>query len=287
MKSNPERLQQIEPANEQQSTRSFYLLIGCIITIVVVAVIGSLGVYLSKFNGELGNQELFGQFGDYMGGVLNPILGFATVVLLIASLKYQMIELALTRKELKKTANEAKLSRESVEAQVAHLEKEAKLREALRIIGDLRTHIFIVCSYKSVLSDEVINAIISSLRTSSTTDKDVIELRATTIHDLLYGDKKAFFEKNALTKSAFKKQYELATQSERPGPLIEFEKLLLQFSTVAMYYHQESHSKKLTLVYLLEAERLLKPFQDVVNSELLQPSVDKLNSLIKLSIKND
>lgn len=38
---------------------------------------------------KLGNQEQFGQFGDYIGGILNPIFGFITVMLLIQSLSAQ------------------------------------------------------------------------------------------------------------------------------------------------------------------------------------------------------
>lgn len=41
----------------------------------------------------LGNAEKFGQFGDYLGGVLNPIFGFFTVLLLISSLRVQSKEL--------------------------------------------------------------------------------------------------------------------------------------------------------------------------------------------------
>lgn len=286
MTSNPERLHQAESDNEQQSTLTFYLLIGCIVTIVVVAVVGTLGVYQSKFNGELGNQELFGQFGDYLGGVLNPILGCATVVLLIASLKYQMNELALTRKELKKTTEEAALSRRSVEAQVAHLEKEAKLNEALRILADLRTNISTVANYKSVLSIDVAHEIVDALSNIHTTHEDINRMTATSINDLLYGDLKVFFENNERAREALKKQYKQAIHLSQPSTLIELENLLLQFSTVAIYYNQESHSKWLTLAYLFEAERLLIPFHNAVGSELLQPSIDKLNSLIKSNLHN-
>ncbi|MGL4476173.1 MAG: hypothetical protein ACRCT7_17220 [Shewanella sp.] len=98
-------------------------------------------MYLSKFNGELGNQEQFGQFGDYLGGVLNPILGFATVVLLVVSLKLQMNELALARKEMMAANVEASLSREAMQAQVAHLDKEAKLNEIIRLLNDVKNKI--------------------------------------------------------------------------------------------------------------------------------------------------
>lgn len=40
---------------------------------------------------RLGDQSIMGQFGDYLGGTLNPIFGFLTVILLIESLKEQRI----------------------------------------------------------------------------------------------------------------------------------------------------------------------------------------------------
>ncbi len=46
-------------------------------------------------------QESSAQFGDYFGGVLNPIFGFATVSLLVWSIQIQLRELKLTRDELK------------------------------------------------------------------------------------------------------------------------------------------------------------------------------------------
>ena len=42
-----------------------------------------LNFHLSK------NPEVWGQFGDFVGGVLNPILSFITVVILIITTIYQ------------------------------------------------------------------------------------------------------------------------------------------------------------------------------------------------------
>ena len=141
MTNNPQILRQSVTAEDKKSTTSFYTLVGFIIAVVVAAAFVVLSVYLTKFNGQLGNQELFGQFGDYLGGVLNPILGFATVVLLVVSLKLQMNELTLTRQELIAANVEASLSREAMQAQVAHLDKEAKLNEIIRLLNDVKNKI--------------------------------------------------------------------------------------------------------------------------------------------------
>lgn len=62
------------------------------------------------------DQERLGQLGDFLGGTLNPIFGFATVCLLLWSVFIQRKELSLTRDELKKSAgaleNQFKLATE-------------------------------------------------------------------------------------------------------------------------------------------------------------------------------
>lgn len=47
---------------------------------------------------EFGSAESFGQFGDYVGGLLNPVFGFFTVWLLVRSLKYQNKDFELTKR---------------------------------------------------------------------------------------------------------------------------------------------------------------------------------------------
>lgn len=42
--------------------------------------------------GVVGNRESFGLFGDYIGGILNPIFGFITVLLLLSTLRLQSKE---------------------------------------------------------------------------------------------------------------------------------------------------------------------------------------------------
>ncbi len=60
------------------------------------------------------DPERLGQLGDFLGGTLNPIFGFATVCLLLWSIFIQRKELSLTRDELSKSAtalgNQVKLA---------------------------------------------------------------------------------------------------------------------------------------------------------------------------------
>jgi len=119
--------------------------------VVVLAAIGILGLYFFQFNGGLGSQETFAQFGDFIGGTLNPILGFATVSLLIWSIRLQMKELKLTREELAATKEEAEKSRIALEGQVAHLEKDARLSELDRLLNVQLN------MYRDLLKNKVVN----------------------------------------------------------------------------------------------------------------------------------
>jgi uncharacterized membrane protein len=85
----------------QEGNRFFVTLV------VAVAVLATaiLYVYFSNFNGNYGSQEVFGSFGDFIGGTLNPVFGFATIVLLIWSIRLQRKELVETRIEFKRSAS--------------------------------------------------------------------------------------------------------------------------------------------------------------------------------------
>lgn len=100
-----------ELASFQQIIKRIFIGIASFFTLIV-------GVHLYNFltTGKH-DQEAFAQFGDYIGGLLNPILGFSTVILLIYSIRIQAKELQntteelrLTREEMTKATAEAKSS---------------------------------------------------------------------------------------------------------------------------------------------------------------------------------
>jgi hypothetical protein len=64
--------------------------------------------------------DKWGQFGDYVGGVINPVVGLITIWLLAASLKQSQQEMALTRKALE-------------DAERSQRATEATLREQIKV----------------------------------------------------------------------------------------------------------------------------------------------------------
>ncbi|HCR9735293.1 TPA: hypothetical protein OPR14_000702 [Citrobacter koseri] len=66
------------------------------------------GLYFYNF-GNLshlsGSKEVWGQFGDYVGGVINPLLSFITIILLIKSLNEQQVANKSLIEETKRQEN--------------------------------------------------------------------------------------------------------------------------------------------------------------------------------------
>lgn len=77
------------------------------ITVAAFALIAIL-IFILNFHDQNFSQKIehWGQFGDFMGGVINPAIGLATVVLIIQTIKFQRKELQASIKELR-SANDS------------------------------------------------------------------------------------------------------------------------------------------------------------------------------------
>jgi hypothetical protein len=103
---------------------------------VAVAAAGALtltilSVYFLNFrsSGSLGSQEVFGQFGDYVGGLLNPILSFVTLITILWSLRVQGFQLVASHEALQQAQA---LHREQLE-----LQRSESIRNQLKQDADL------------------------------------------------------------------------------------------------------------------------------------------------------
>lgn len=277
MTTNPPKQAKTATQNESVQDLSFKWLI--LLLAIVAACLNAL--YFMNFNGGWGNQADFGAFGDFLGGVLNPILGFATVGLLIWSLKMQMNELALTREqlsltreELKETKEETALSRQAMEAQVTHLQKEASLNELMRLITDLRKQFQALCNSKIKTDDEFINIVMHMSSSFMINPDRVYDLE---ILHLLYEESNASAYKSQDLIVYLQNSYEHGTIKKRPTQWHELETLLIQFGGLVIKYHQLSSNPTFANIYITEAKRMLKPFNHVFVSEtvtMVQGQID-------------
>ena len=81
----------------------FYTLLGAVVASALIAVLVVSLVYGFTFPEFTNDQEKFAQFGDFFGGILNPILSFLTIALLVGSLALQRVELSKVVEELELT----------------------------------------------------------------------------------------------------------------------------------------------------------------------------------------
>lgn len=74
---------------------------------VAACLVGGYLVYFGLILGQNAatDADKWGQFGDFVGGLLNPIVAFAAFFWLTESVKLQKLELAATRAELKVAAD--------------------------------------------------------------------------------------------------------------------------------------------------------------------------------------
>ena len=97
---------------DDEKDRSNASLIKGILIIAAMIIILVLALYIFNFdtNKLADSNEIWGQFGDYVGGTLNPALSFLALIALLYTIKLQSrglrlstLELEATRKELSET----------------------------------------------------------------------------------------------------------------------------------------------------------------------------------------
>jgi len=73
--------------------------------VLLITAIIALGAYTLQFHHHCFSSDPaeWGQFGDYLGGILNPIVAFGAFLWLVASVKFQKEELAATKTALEKS----------------------------------------------------------------------------------------------------------------------------------------------------------------------------------------
>jgi hypothetical protein len=215
-----------------------------------------------------GNQADFGAFGDFLGGVLNPILGFATVALLIWSLKMQRQalsvsnqELSLTRQELKETKQETALSRQAMQDQVEHLQKEAKLNELIRLMAAVK-----------IKCDEMLNSNVTERELSFDlyhfSQPRSYDIYRPSITERTYRNV-IYFYIPSKTEELYKDLIPLLQRqyNELNSSWKVLEELLCVYARLALRYYDFNKSPEFAVVYMKEAGEMLAPFHQIFQTE--------------------
>ncbi|HTF95261.1 MAG TPA: hypothetical protein VL995_03935 [Cellvibrio sp.] len=101
--------------------------------LVLIIITGLMALYFWNFNGAIsGRQDAWGQFGDYVGGLINPMIGFITVWLLTVSMRQNHLMLIQANKELE-LARQALVNAKEMQAKT-----EETMAEQVRIADQTR-----------------------------------------------------------------------------------------------------------------------------------------------------
>ncbi len=140
----------LETLNNRKVRRVLKILVSSAILFVVFV----FGTYFLMFHDGISRkQEVWGQFGDFVGGTLNPLLSFFSFIALVYTvflqvrqleiardeLKNSKAELEATRQELKKSADAQRLTAIALDQQSKYAVISAKLsalRSALEVTGE-------------------------------------------------------------------------------------------------------------------------------------------------------
>jgi uncharacterized membrane protein len=105
------------------------LLLGIFLTAMLSISIVAI-IYFCNFHGSLSNtQAEWGTFGDFMGGVLNPVLSFLGLIALLATLFFQSEELEISRRDAIESRKELSRSAEAQEELGRHQAKQVKVQQ--------------------------------------------------------------------------------------------------------------------------------------------------------------
>ncbi len=264
----------------EQSNQEFpeWIKHGFIALLIMAALL--LIIYFLNFNSSWGDQATFGAFGDFFGGTLNPILGFATVALLVWSLRLQSAELKTSNDTLKATKEETELSRKAMEAQVKHFEEQAKLSELDRLLNEQ------MAFFDKLLNRNIadIESYYKALGISSTICSSV------SFYDAIFGTSHLFKNQADTTKSNL---FLMRVYSGGDTVNIRDEELMNQaaytlLNLCVLYFTYANLSKSIEFVntHYRQIRRLLFNFHLATHEEQILSALEKLeehkNSFIKL-----
>lgn len=105
--------------NENNNPQEEKLNLNLFLGIAIISILIILGSVIGNFgNKPLSNEiSTWGTFGDFIGGTLNPILAFLSLIALLYTIKIQSKELALSTKELHEAQKATRDSATALEEQ--------------------------------------------------------------------------------------------------------------------------------------------------------------------------
>lgn len=254
--------------NSSNKSELLIVSLGLIFTCIIAVLL--LEFYFNSINHSWFTQENFALFGDFIGGTLNPILGFATVGLLIWSIRLQMKELRLTREELTATKDEAEKSRLALEGQLSHLKEEFYVNELNRV-REVYVNKYVELIMKPLVNQREIFSVIS--KTLSHVDPvccfHLIEKK--------YKGRSLSSANIAANKKYIKEKVGIGSHEGKQW--LELVQTLKYVSLLTIEYHQLSKSSNLSGIYIYDLSLKVEELKQLVADSALIQCDDALKSI--------
>ena len=188
---------------ENSKKKPFPLPIIFVLALSVFVAMFTIGTYYDHFAiqyPKLGTKNDFGLFGDYIGGVLNPLLSFLTVALLIWSIRIQLDELSKSTAALEASQraqeNLVEISKQELSlVQEGHVDQQLALKTESKRNQLTENAESIIKKFDELMNEPFFNfnRIPFSLRDLlyNTTDLDLVTVNhnMSQIHKILTSDK--------------------------------------------------------------------------------------------------
>jgi uncharacterized membrane protein len=130
--------QTLEQKIETMTSAGLFKWLVSILVVATIIIAAVFIVYFLNFKDGLSSiNSDWGTFGDFIGGTLNPILSFLSLIALLVTIFLQSKELKLSRDELKLTRKELIKTAEAAKKQADHFEMESKRSDLYRLIEKL------------------------------------------------------------------------------------------------------------------------------------------------------
>lgn len=116
----------------------------------------SVHIKAEETNVEERTRAELGQMGDFFGGMLNPLLAFASFIALLYTIRIQSRELEMSTLELKNAAIAQRESSDALQKQVSHIEKQNFENIFFKMLNNL-TNLSILLDDNKAGIDSILN----------------------------------------------------------------------------------------------------------------------------------
>ncbi len=132
-------VEKLDSVQSKQLTKVLSWLLMVAATLICVAFLAYFQHFHSGFSFD---QSVWGQFGDFLGGTINPILSFLSLLALVFTVALQARQLEIAREELQNSKAGLEAMREATQQQLKH-SREAAEEQARQFTEEMtKTELF-------------------------------------------------------------------------------------------------------------------------------------------------